>query len=83
MPQEGDRVGGSCLCGAVRFEVTLPSKFCAHCHCGNCRKAHGAAARRRVERMFSLSGMMARYTELYDSVLRQKLPDHWAAATQR
>ena len=34
---------GGCYCGAVRFEVTLPSKFCAHCHCDNCRSAHGAA----------------------------------------
>ena len=34
---------GGCLCGAVRFEVTLPSKWCAHCHCGMCRRAHGAA----------------------------------------
>ncbi len=37
------RLTGSCLCGAVEFEVRLPSKFCAHCHCSNCRRAHGAA----------------------------------------
>jgi hypothetical protein len=36
-------VSGSCYCGQVRFEATLPSKFCAHCHCHNCRRAHGAA----------------------------------------
>ncbi len=41
---EGDRrLRGSCLCGVVEFEVRLPSKFCAHCHCSNCRRAHGAA----------------------------------------
>ncbi len=34
---------GSCLCGVVRFEADLPSRFCAHCHCTNCRRAHGAA----------------------------------------
>ena len=34
---------GSCYCGAVVFEATLPSRFCAHCHCNNCRRAHGAA----------------------------------------
>jgi hypothetical protein len=34
---------GGCYCGAVRFEVTLPTRFCAHCHCDNCRGAHGAA----------------------------------------
>jgi hypothetical protein len=33
---------GSCLCGAVRFEVRFPSKWCAHCHCTMCRKEHGA-----------------------------------------
>lgn len=38
-----DPVTGSCLCGAVAFEATPPSRFCAHCHCNNCRRAHGAA----------------------------------------
>ena len=35
-------VTGRCLCGAVRFEVELPSRWCAHCHCSMCRRAHGA-----------------------------------------
>ncbi|MCW8925504.1 MAG: GFA family protein [Xanthomonadales bacterium] len=39
---ETSKVAGSCLCGAVRFEADLPSKWCAHCHCSLCRKAHGA-----------------------------------------
>lgn len=34
---------GSCLCGGVRFELEQPARFCAHCHCANCRRAHGAA----------------------------------------
>ena len=34
---------GGCLCGAVRFEVEPPTKWCAHCHCSLCRRAHGAA----------------------------------------
>jgi hypothetical protein len=38
----GDVVPGRCLCGAVRFEVELPSTWCAHCHCSMCRRAHGA-----------------------------------------
>lgn len=38
-----NRVHGSCLCGAVRFSATLPSKWVAHCHCSYCRRAHGAA----------------------------------------
>jgi hypothetical protein len=36
-------VTGQCLCGAVRFAITLPTKWCAHCHCSMCRRAHGAA----------------------------------------
>jgi len=36
-------VTGSCLCGAVRFEVTMPAKWCANCHCSICRRAHSAA----------------------------------------
>lgn len=39
---EPTRVSGGCLCGAVRFELKLPSKWCAHCHCSMCRRAHGA-----------------------------------------
>jgi len=34
---------GHCLCRAIRFEVSPPSLFCAHCHCRYCRQAHGAA----------------------------------------
>lgn len=36
-------VRGECLCGTVKFEVTLPTKWCAHCHCTLCRRSHGAA----------------------------------------
>lgn len=34
---------GGCLCGAIRFRVAPPTKWCAHCHCSLCRRAHGAA----------------------------------------
>jgi len=33
---------GSCLCGTVQIEIDGP-KWCAHCHCSMCRRAHGAA----------------------------------------
>ena len=36
-------VRGSCLCGAVRFEIRGPLGVMSHCHCSMCRKAHGAA----------------------------------------
>lgn len=34
---------GSCLCRAVRFEVTGDLAPIQVCHCGDCRKAQGAA----------------------------------------
>lgn len=33
---------GTCLCGAIRFQAALPTKWVAHCHCTYCRRAHGA-----------------------------------------
>jgi hypothetical protein len=36
-------IPGSCRCERIRFEVTLPTRFCAHCHCTSCRRSHGAA----------------------------------------
>ncbi len=36
-------IRGECLCGTVRFEIDPPTKWCAHCHCTVCRRAHGAA----------------------------------------
>jgi len=34
---------GSCLCGAVAYEVDQLDMPLAHCHCRTCRKAHAAA----------------------------------------
>lgn len=34
---------GSCLCGAVHYQVTHIEPLMAHCHCSMCRKFHGAA----------------------------------------
>ncbi|NWL76003.1 GFA family protein [Pseudomonas taiwanensis] len=34
---------GSCLCGAVKYEIDAPIESATHCHCSQCRKAHGAA----------------------------------------
>ena len=35
------RATGSCLCGAVRYEVTGPLRDVIECHCAMCRKTHG------------------------------------------
>jgi len=34
---------GSCLCGAVKFEINGPIKNIVYCHCSQCRKAQGSA----------------------------------------
>jgi hypothetical protein len=36
-------IKGSCHCKAVKFELTLPTEFCSHCHCESCRRLHGSA----------------------------------------
>lgn len=38
-----DRVTGQCYCGQIKFEITLPTNFCSHCHCESCRRSHGSA----------------------------------------
>jgi hypothetical protein len=34
---------GSCLCGAVAYEVDADIGRIVHCHCETCRKTHGSA----------------------------------------
>ena len=34
---------GSCLCGAIEYEITQLDMPITHCHCRTCRKAHAAA----------------------------------------
>lgn len=34
---------GSCLCGAIKFNVTDKIKNIIYCHCSLCRKAQGSA----------------------------------------
>jgi hypothetical protein len=32
----------SCHCGSVQLVARFPSRFCSHCHCESCRRAHSA-----------------------------------------
>jgi Uncharacterized conserved protein len=34
---------GSCLCGAVKYELLSEPKAVSNCHCRMCQKQHGAA----------------------------------------
>ena len=43
VPGPRETLKASCLCGAVRFEVTPPFGGFRYCHCSRCRKATGAA----------------------------------------
>ena len=36
-----DTVTGACFCGAVSFEIDMPTAFCGHCHCSMCRRWSG------------------------------------------
>src|ERR1700752_1105498 len=36
-------IGGSCLCGSVRFEIERADGPFELCHCNRCRKAGGSA----------------------------------------
>lgn len=36
-------LNGSCLCGAVKYEISTRPRLMYHCHCGRCRAASGAA----------------------------------------
>lgn len=51
---------GSCLCGEVCFRAIGPLGRMGHCHCVDCRKAHGAAFATFVdvsrERLMMLKG---------------------------
>jgi hypothetical protein len=40
--KSSDRIAGSCLCGAVAYEVTPPLAGMRNCHCSRCRKARSA-----------------------------------------
>ena len=65
-------VAGRCFCGAVRFEVTMPTLFCAHCHCSMCRRAHGAA----FVTWFAVPYDRWRMTAGEDLLVRRKSSDH-------
>jgi hypothetical protein len=46
---------GSCLCGAVKYEVTGEPKRFYHCHCSRCRKATGTG---HASNLFLQPGML-------------------------
>jgi len=43
MSSSDNAVSGSCLCGAVKYEISGPIKIFQYCHCSRCRKFTGSA----------------------------------------
>jgi hypothetical protein len=62
---------GSCLCGAIRYEVSIAITELRQCHCGDCQKASGAGG--SVNAMIPSSGFRItqgtprRFTKTADS----------------
>ncbi len=48
LPETPGSIGGSCLCGAVAYEVSELSDRFGYCHCSRCRKARSAGASAQV-----------------------------------
>jgi hypothetical protein len=42
-PSAGTKMRGSCLCGAIRYEIDGEIGPIQYCHCRRCRKATGSA----------------------------------------
>lgn len=67
---------GSCLCGAIEYQVDQIESRMAHCHCKACRKFHGAAfstfAEAKAENFRWLKGeeLLRSFTTDYGSVRR-------------
>ena len=64
-------VGGSCLCGVVRYEFEPPADRMVQCHCSRCRKSRSAAHSTQIflpaEQFHWLSGE--------DNISSYKVPD--------
>lgn len=44
VPSPQALLAGSCLCGGVRFEISVPFRRANYCHCSRCRKHSGSNA---------------------------------------
>jgi len=65
---------GSCLCGAVRFEVDGPIDGVGQCHCSQCRKVSGTASNAN----FIVGGRRFRWTAGADHSYRYARASGWS-----
>jgi hypothetical protein len=71
-------VKGSCLCGAIEFEMTGTPRGVTHCHCKRCRKTRGTA--NATNFIVPLDGL--RFVKGEELLSKYKLPEakfygHW------
>ena len=71
-------IRGSCLCGAIAFEMTTEPTRVNHCHCSRCRKVRGTAHATNL--VTAIDGI--RYVRGEDMLTKWKLPgakrfSHW------
>jgi hypothetical protein len=67
MNKDQTKHGGGCLCGAVRYEVSGALRGVINCHCGMCRRLHGAFGAYTKSRNADLTITEARGLAWYDS----------------
>lgn len=84
---EGGIITGSCLCGAVRFEITRPEKVTS-CNCSACRRfaalwayAPPAQARIIAEPGATFSYARGERSLAFHSCARCGATTHWASLT--
>ena len=70
-PAKEGGVRGSCLCGAIEFEVVEPFKVVHNCHCSRCRRARAAA--HTTNGFTSMEGV--RFTKGEEHIKTYKVPD--------
>ena len=64
-------IAGSCLCGAIRYELTREPVWAHNCHCQRCRKIRGTAFASNL--FVPLESF--RYTQGEDLLHAYKLPE--------
>ena len=70
-PESEGIVRGSCMCGAVKFNIREPFKLVQNCHCHRCRKARAAA--HATNGFTSIDGVEFEQGE--DNLAYYKVPD--------
>jgi hypothetical protein len=66
-------IRGSCLCGAVRFEIDGKTTDIGMCHCSKCRKVSGVASNANL----MASREVFKWTAGQDAVTRFEMADGW------